>query len=66
MFSLRILLKSFCAGGDEMVGEMGGRSMAIRQRGGKILNRHVGWIGGHLFEKKSIFCAEGIVKAIYW
>jgi len=66
MFSSRILLKSFCVAWDEMVSEMGGRSMAIRQRGGKILNRHVGWIGGHLFEKKSIICCQGIVKAIYW
>ena len=48
-----------------MVSEMGERSMAKEQRDRKIFNRYIGWIGGHLFEKKSIFCAEGIVKAIY-
>jgi predicted lactoylglutathione lyase len=48
-----------------MVSEMGGRSMAKEQRDRKIFNRYFEWIDGHLFEKKSIFCAEGIVKAIY-
>jgi len=51
---------------DEMVSEMGGRSMAKEQRDRKIFNRYFEWIDGHLFEKKSILCAEGIVKAIYW
>jgi len=53
-------------GWDEMVSEMGGNTIAMRQRGRKIFNRYVGAIGSHLFKMKSIICAEGIVKAIYW
>jgi len=40
--------------------------MAKEQRDSKIFNRYIGWIGGHLFEKKSIICADGSAIGFYW